>query len=107
MPLFLGVRSVPHMLRKSRYAALFLDKRLTANTAVAVFLLVTRHMFVCKMLLKLVDLAPSFLAVLEAFTLSFTAGALYFAIAIFSKTTSLGGTFTNRGQRQSCERWRR
>lgn len=90
------------MLCKSRYAALFLDECLAANTTVTVFLLVTRHMFVCKMLLEFVDLAPSLLAVLGAFALSFVAGTLQFAIAVISDSRSLCRTIGACGLSLSC-----
>ena len=90
------------MLRKSRDATLFLDECLAAHTAVAVFLLVTGHMFVCKMLLEFVDLAPSLLAVLGAFAFSFIAGALYFTIAVISDSRSLCRTVGVFGLSRSC-----
>jgi hypothetical protein len=90
------------MLRKSRYAALFLDERLTANTTVTVFLLVTRHVFICKMLLEFVVLAPSLLAVLGAFAVSFIAGAPYFTTAVISNSRSLCRTVGACGLSRSC-----
>ena len=91
------------MLGKSRFAALLFDKCLAAITAVTdVLLFIAGHVFVLEMLVEFVDLAPSLLAVLGAFALSFVAGALYFTIAVVSGSRSLCRTIGATGLSRSC-----